>query len=77
MDWIEKIDKSELQYMVPALFVFFDDIETAASLLYREGMASPLASSEDKARAIERTKNELESRPPKNTGRLLRVRFVQ
>ncbi|ADZ89703.1 hypothetical protein GV054_02080 [Marinomonas mediterranea] len=65
MDWIEKIDKSELQYMVPALFVFFDDIETAASLLYREGMASPLASSEDKARAIERTKNELESRPPK------------
>ncbi len=65
MDWIEKIDNSELQYLAPSLFVFSDDIETAASLLYREGMASPLASSEDRAKAIERIKNELESRPPK------------
>ena len=65
MDWIEKIDNSELQYLAPSLFVFSDDIETAASLLYREGKASPLASSEDRAKAIERIKNELESRPPK------------
>ena len=65
MDWIKKIDKSELQYIAPSLFVFSDDVETAASLLYREGMASPLASSEDKEKAIERIKNELESRPPK------------
>ena len=75
MEWLKQIDETELQYMAPSLFVFTEDLETAASLMYREGMASPIASSEDKAKAVERIQNELKSRPPKKFWEAVKVEF--
>ena len=63
--WLESLDESDLQTIAPPLIVFSDDIETAPSLMYREGMAGPIASSEDKEKARIRIERELESRPPK------------
>jgi len=75
MEWLKQIDEAELQYMAPSLFVFTEDLETAASLMYKEGMASPMASYEAKAKAIGRAQKELESRPPKKYWEAVKVEF--
>ena len=65
-NWIDGLSELELQSLAPPLFVFDDDIETAASLMYREGIASPVASTEEDSTMIDRMRVELNSRPPKN-----------
>lgn len=64
-NWVDKLSAPELQSLAPPLFVFDDDIETAASLMYREGITRPVASAEEESKMIDRMREELNSRPSK------------
>lgn len=72
-DWFDSLSAENLQDEAPSLHLCPDDIEEAASYMYREGKHQAFASGLDKDEMIKRSMEEVESRLPKKYWEAVKV----